>query len=87
MLWLKAEADGFTVAQLKEACGGDIERYLLDQQNAMTDVAARQAFEENSAFHHLATADEEAFAIACINIARRAAIERATRTRVLWQKP
>jgi hypothetical protein len=33
-----AETEGFTVAEIKEACGGDVERYLLDHQNAMTDV-------------------------------------------------
>lgn len=38
-----AEADGFTVAEIKEACG-DVERYLLDQQNAMTDVDRQQRF-------------------------------------------
>lgn len=34
----EAERESFTVAEIKEACGGDVERYLLDQQNAMTDV-------------------------------------------------
>lgn len=33
-----ARAYGFSVAEIKEACGGGVERYLLDQQNAMTDV-------------------------------------------------
>lgn len=37
-----AEAEGFTVAEIKEACGGDVERYLLEQQNAMTDVDRQQ---------------------------------------------
>jgi len=37
-----AGAEGFTVAEIKEACGGDVERYLLDQQNAMTDVNRQQ---------------------------------------------
>jgi len=44
LLWLQAEIAGFTVAQLKEACGGDVEQYLLEQQNAMTDVGRQQAF-------------------------------------------
>ena len=46
LLWLQAEVAGFTVAQLKEACGGDVERYLLEQQNAMTDVETQQASED-----------------------------------------
>ncbi|GGG06808.1 hypothetical protein [Rhizobium wenxiniae] len=37
-----ARADGFSVAEIKEACGGDVERYLLDQQNAMSDVKRQQ---------------------------------------------
>lgn len=32
-LWLKAEAAGYSVAELKEACNGDVEQYLLDMQN------------------------------------------------------
>jgi hypothetical protein len=31
-LWLKAEAAGYSVAELKQACEGDIEKYLLDLQ-------------------------------------------------------
>ncbi|SFB57263.1 hypothetical protein SAMN03159496_05276 [Rhizobium sp. NFR07] len=46
LLWLQAEVAGFTVAQLKEACGGDVEQYLLEQQNAMTDVGRQRALEE-----------------------------------------
>ncbi|WP_313200305.1 hypothetical protein [Rhizobium sp.] len=37
-----ARADGFSVAEIKEACGGDVERYLLDQLNAMSDVKRQQ---------------------------------------------
>ncbi|WP_430252288.1 hypothetical protein [Neorhizobium sp. DAR64860/K0K1] len=40
-----ARADGFSVAEIKEACGGDVERYLLDQQNAMTDVNRQRKLE------------------------------------------
>ncbi|MGF9566744.1 hypothetical protein AAIH70_24840 [Neorhizobium sp. BT27B] len=36
-----AGAEGFTVAEIKEARGGDVERYL-DRQNAMTDVSRQQ---------------------------------------------
>ncbi len=43
-----AEAEGFSVAQIKEACGGDVERYLLDQQNAMTDVNRQQRLADNT---------------------------------------
>ncbi len=32
-LWLKAEAAGYSVAELKEACSGDIEKYLLKLQS------------------------------------------------------
>ena len=46
LLWLQAEVAGFNVAQLKDACGGDVEQYLLEQQNAMTDVERQHAFEE-----------------------------------------
>ncbi len=35
-LWLKAEAAGYTVAELKGACDGDIEQYLLELQEAFT---------------------------------------------------
>ena len=41
-LWLQAEDAGYTVAQLKEACGGDVEQYLVEQQNAMSDVARQR---------------------------------------------
>ncbi len=41
----EAEAEGFTVAEIKEACGRDVERYLLDQQNAMTDVELQRRME------------------------------------------
>ena len=30
-------AEGFSVAELKEAAGGDVEQYLMDAQNAFTD--------------------------------------------------
>jgi hypothetical protein len=42
----EAEAEGFTVAEVKQACGGDVESYLLDQQNAMTDVGLQRRIEE-----------------------------------------
>ena len=48
LLWLQAEVAGFNVAQLKDACGGDVEQYLLEQQNAMTDVGRQNALEEIS---------------------------------------
>jgi hypothetical protein len=35
-LWLKAENAGYTVAELKRACNGDIEQYLLELQEAFT---------------------------------------------------
>lgn len=41
-----AEAEGFSVAEIKDACGGDVETYLLDQQNAMTDVELQRRIEE-----------------------------------------
>ncbi|MFP3547017.1 hypothetical protein SB748_26710 [Rhizobium sp. SIMBA_035] len=50
-LWLAAEAAGYSVAQLKEACGGDVEQFLLEQQNAMTDVEVQQQIEDASAAH------------------------------------
>jgi hypothetical protein len=40
------ESEGFTIAEIKEACGGDVERYLLDQQNAMTDVELQRRIDE-----------------------------------------
>jgi hypothetical protein len=43
-----AEAEEFTVAEIKEACGGDVERYLHDQQNAMTDVNRQQRLADNT---------------------------------------
>jgi hypothetical protein len=48
-LWLQAEAAGYSVTELKDACGGDIEQFLLEQQNAMTDVEAQQQSEDASA--------------------------------------
>jgi hypothetical protein len=50
-LYLAAEAAGYSVAELKDACGGDVERFLLEQQNAMTDVEAQQEIEDASAAH------------------------------------
>jgi hypothetical protein len=47
-LWLAAEAAGYSVAELKEACGGDIERYLLDQQKVMTDVETQSQIVDGS---------------------------------------
>ncbi|MNI85617.1 hypothetical protein D3C73_1426250 [compost metagenome] len=47
ILIVSGEAEGFTVAQIKEACGGDVERYLLDQQNAMTDVELQRKIDED----------------------------------------
>ena len=41
-----AEAEGFSVAEIKDACGGDVETYLLDQQNAMTEVELQRRIEE-----------------------------------------
>jgi hypothetical protein len=38
----RGKAEGFSVAEIKEACGGDVERFLLEHQNAMTDVEAQQ---------------------------------------------
>jgi hypothetical protein len=35
-LWLKAEAAGYSVAELKQACDGDVEKYLLDLQESFT---------------------------------------------------
>ena len=35
-------AEGFSIAEMKDACAGDVERYLLDHQNAMSDVLAQQ---------------------------------------------
>lgn len=35
-LWLKAEAAGYSVAELKRACHGDIEQYLLELQEGFT---------------------------------------------------
>lgn len=40
------ESEGFTIAEIKEACGGDVERYLLEQQNAMTDVELQRRIDE-----------------------------------------
>jgi hypothetical protein len=50
-LWLEAEAAGYSVAELKEACGDDVEQFLLEQQNAMTDVEAQQQIENASGAH------------------------------------
>ena len=47
-LWHAAEAAGYSVAELKEACGGDIERYLLDQQNVMTNVETQSQIDDGS---------------------------------------
>jgi hypothetical protein len=48
-LCLAAEAAGYSVADLKNACGGDVEQFLLEQQNAMTDVEVQQQIEDASA--------------------------------------
>ena len=39
-LWLKAEAAGYSVAELKQACDGDIEKYLLDLQEGYRESFA-----------------------------------------------
>jgi hypothetical protein len=49
LLWLEAEAAGYSVAGLKEACSGDVGQFLLEQQNAMTDVEVQQQVEDASA--------------------------------------
>ncbi|WP_426232213.1 hypothetical protein [Pararhizobium sp. DWP3-4] len=41
-LWIQAQAAGYSATQLKDACGGDVEQYLVEQQNAMTDVARQR---------------------------------------------
>ncbi len=38
-LWLKAEAAGYSVAELKQACGGDIEKYMLNLQGGYTGAS------------------------------------------------
>jgi len=37
-----AEAAGITIAQIKEAAGGDLETYLVRQQNAGTDEEVKR---------------------------------------------
>jgi hypothetical protein len=37
---VEATADGISIAELKEAAGGDLEQYLVDRQNALTDMEA-----------------------------------------------
>ncbi|GEL42272.1 hypothetical protein MEX01_28630 [Methylorubrum extorquens] len=37
---VEATSEGISIAELKEAAGGDLEAYLLDRQNALTDVEA-----------------------------------------------
>jgi hypothetical protein len=34
---VQATAAGITIAELKEAAGGDLERYLVSRQNELTD--------------------------------------------------
>jgi len=41
-----AIAAGISISQLKEAAGGDLEAYLLEQQNAGTDRELRDKIEE-----------------------------------------
>jgi hypothetical protein len=43
----RGEDAGYSVADLKAACGGDVEQYLLEQQNAMTDVETQQAVDDS----------------------------------------
>lgn len=35
---VEATNEGITIAELKEAAGGDLEEYLLNRQNALTDA-------------------------------------------------
>jgi hypothetical protein len=44
----RAERAGFTVAEIKEACRGDVETYLLDQQNAMAGAELQQKTDDDS---------------------------------------
>ncbi|MFP3547343.1 hypothetical protein SB748_28435 [Rhizobium sp. SIMBA_035] len=34
--------EGFSIADIKDACAGDVERYLLDHQNAMSEILAQE---------------------------------------------
>jgi hypothetical protein len=43
----QAEADGFTIQQVKVACGGDLETFLKTRQNAKTDAEMSQRVEED----------------------------------------
>ena len=38
----EAKAAGITMADLKEAAGGDLETYLLHRQNALTDAEVKR---------------------------------------------
>ncbi len=35
----QGQAAGYTVEQIKDACDGDVETYLMDRQNSMTNAA------------------------------------------------
>lgn len=35
---VEATSEGISIAELKEAAGGDLEAYLLDRRNALTDA-------------------------------------------------
>jgi len=35
-------SEGLSIAEIKDACGGDVERFLLDHQNAMSDVLEQE---------------------------------------------
>jgi hypothetical protein len=35
---VEATSEGISIAELKEAAGGDLEAYLLSRQNALTDA-------------------------------------------------
>lgn len=38
----QATTDGISIAELKEAAGGDLEQYLVDRQNALTDTEVKR---------------------------------------------
>ena len=35
----QAQSAGYTIEQIKDACDGDVETYLMDRQNSMTNAA------------------------------------------------
>jgi hypothetical protein len=46
-LTVQAQAAGYSVEEVKDACGGDVESFLMKRQNLATDAAMQQSIADD----------------------------------------